>query len=318
MTVNERPCAFGPVPSRRLGRSLGINNIPAKVCSYACVYCQLGRTTQLQIDRCVFYEPEAILRAVRGKLAAIQKSNQPVDYLAFVPDGDPTLDSNLGKTLAQVKTLAVPVGVITNSALMDRGDVRRELLQADWVSLKIDAVHDKVWRRINRPHKKLRLPAILAGMQAFADAFGCVLVTETMLVRGLNDTSECLAATAAFIRLLNPSVAYLSIPTRPPAEKWVCGPDAKRLNRAYQIFADRGLRVEYLIGYEGDTFAYSGDIEKDILSITAVHPMRKGALEALLSQAGANWTLVEQLLASGDLTEVTYENHRFFLRRIEH
>jgi len=120
---------------------------------------------------------------------------------------------------------------------------------------------------------------------------------------------------ADFLQKLQPNTAYLSIPTRPPAEKWVCGPDEAVLNRAYQFFAEKMKRVEYLIDYEGNAFASAGDIEKDLLSITAVHPMREEAVRTLLSRSGTAWEVVGRLVAKGEIAEITYDGHIFYLRR---
>lgn len=317
MAANSVQYSYGPVPSRRLGRSLGVNNIPAKVCSYSCVYCQVGRTTQLEADRRFFYAAEEIFRDVKLRVAKAERAAERIDYLTFVPDGEPTLDAGLGKAITRVKPLNVPIGVISNSSLIWREDVRAELESADWVSLKIDTVTEAIWRRINRPHPALRLASILEGMLKFAKTYSGTLVTETLLVEGLNDGEGCARETAAFLAELQPAVAYLSIPTRPPAEKRVRRPDEAAVNRTYQIFAQKTRHVEYLIGYEGDAFGYTGDIEKDLLSITAVHPMRKEAVEALLLRVGAPWEAVERLVAQGDLRETNYDGHCFYLRRFK-
>jgi wyosine [tRNA(Phe)-imidazoG37] synthetase (radical SAM superfamily) len=312
-----RQYAYGPVPSRRLGKSLGINHIPAKCCTYSCVYCQLGKTTRLEIDRRRFYDPQEIVRDVRSRIVKAQKAAERVDYLTFVPDGEPSLDAHLGEEIARLKPLGLPVGVITNGSLVSRPDVREALGKADWVSLKIDAVNERLWRRINRPHPALRLAPILDGMLDFAKTFTGRLATETMLVQGLNDHDGSTRQMADFIQTLKPDAAYLSIPTRPAAEKWVCGPDADTLNRAYQLFAEKVKRVEYLIGYEGNAFAFTGDIENDLLGITAVHPMRKEAVCELLSRAGASWQVIDRLVASGDLMETNYNGHKFYLRKFK-
>ena len=315
MTTSDVRYSFGPVPSRRLGKSLGINNIPAKRCTYSCVYCQVGQTTEMQRGRRLFYEPEDIFRDVQSRLAKAKEASEHVDYLTFVPDGEPTLDINLGKAIMRLKALDVPVGVITNSTLLWRDDVREELGKADWVSLKIDSVQEAIWRQINRPNNALKLSRILDGMLAFAKAFTGKLVTETMLIKGLNDDDDCMKTVAGFLHVLQPHQAFLSIPTRPPAQKQVRGPDEAALNRIYQLLADKVKQVEYLIGYEGDAFAFTGDIEKDILSITAVHPMREEAVRAMLSQAGASWEVVDRLIAREDLAETKYAGHVFYMRR---
>jgi len=306
--------SYGPVPSRRLGKSLGINNIPPKVCTYSCAYCQAGRTTRLEHDRRPFYDPDRIARDVQTRLAKAREASTRVDYLAFVPDGEPTLDSNLGKEIARVNGWEVPVAVITNGSLLWREDVRNDLSKAAWVSVKVDAVRDTTWRQVNRPHGAARLSAILDGILAFAERFTGTLVTETMLVRGLNDGDASMRAVADFLDRVQPARAYLSIPTRPPAETTVRGPDAATLNRAYQVLAERITRVEYLIGYEGDDFASTGDIEKDILGITAVHPMREDAVRALLARTGSSWEVVDRLCARGDLARAKHEGYVFLVR----
>jgi wyosine [tRNA(Phe)-imidazoG37] synthetase (radical SAM superfamily) len=308
--------AFGPVPSRRLGRSLGINNIPPKVCSYSCVYCQLGRTLKMQADRQAFYEPGKILGAVRDKVARAQKAGEDIDYLTFVPDGEPTLDADLGRAITLVKRLGIPTAVITNASLLSEPGVRRDLLTADLVSLKVDAVDEGIWRRINRPHGSLSLASTVEGMRKFAAAYTGDLVTETMLVAGINDGKEHLRHLADFLGRLQPNHAYLSIPTRPPAEPWAQAPDEAAINRAYHTLRRRLAQVEYLIGYEGNAFAFTGDVERDLLSITAVHPMREDAVHDYLARAGAGWPMVQRLVDQGELVETEHGGHTFYLRKL--
>jgi wyosine [tRNA(Phe)-imidazoG37] synthetase (radical SAM superfamily) len=307
--------AFGPVPSRRLGRSLGINNVPPKVCSYSCVYCQLGPTIKMSAERQEFYRPEDVLEAAREKVEKAQQSGEPVDYLSFVPDGEPTLDTNLGQEIDLLGSLGIKVAVISNSSLVWHEDVRDDLGKADWVSLKVDSTRDDTWHEIDRPHGSLRLDSILQGMEEFAVSFEGQLVTETMLVQGVNDSPEQLTEVAAFISQLDPSVAYVSVPTRPPAEDWVQVPADEVLNHAYQVFSDRLDHVEYLIAYEGHEFAFTGQVEEDLLSITAVHPMRRDAVEEFLSKAEEDWSVVQRLLEEGLLSETEYSGATFYLRR---
>jgi wyosine [tRNA(Phe)-imidazoG37] synthetase (radical SAM superfamily) len=309
--------AFGPVPSRRLGRSLGINNVPPKVCSYSCVYCQLGRTIRMSAERQPFYQPEEVFEAIREQVQKAQERGEPVDYLSFVPDGEPTLDANLGQEIDLLRSLGVKIAVISNSSLIWREEVREDLMKADWVSLKVDATEEDTWRRIDRPHGSLRLDSILEGMEEFAASFDGQLVTETMLVRGVNESPSQVAGVAERASRLNPSVAYLSVPTRPPAEEWVRVPAEEDLNRAYQIMSERLHHVEYLIAYEGDEFAYTGRVEEDLLSITSVHPMRRDAVEAFLSRAEADWSVVEGLLQEGLLAETEYRAKTFYVRRFQ-
>ncbi len=308
--------AFGPVPSRRLGRSMGINNIPPKVCTYSCAYCQLGRTMKMQVERRPFYEPEELFRDVQAKVEKARQAGEAIDYLTFVPDGEPTLDLHLGREMDRLRPLGIKIAVITNASLIDREDVREELRKADWVSLKVDSTEPEVWRRVDRPHGTLRLTSILEGMLQFARTFPGTLVTETMLVAGINDGDPQLRKVAEFLARLKPATAYLAIPIRPPAEDRVRSPREEVVNRAYQIFQEKVDRVEYLIGYEGNAFAFTGNAEEDLLSITSVHPMRRDAVREFLTRAGEDWTLIERLLAEQQLVETGCGGHRFYLRRL--
>jgi len=309
--------AFGPVPSRRLGRSLGINNIPPKVCTYSCVYCQLGRTIKMQVERSAFYEPDEILRDVQDKVERAREAGEPIDYLTFVPDGEPTLDIDLGREIELLRSLGIKIAVITNSSLIWREDVREGLMKADWVSLKMDSVREEVWRRINRPHGSLHLASILDGALEFAQAFKGELATETMLVEGVNGGDDHVREVAGFLARLRPAIAYLAIPTRPPAEEWVHSPGEEVINRAYQIFSEKVGCVEYLIGYEGNDFAFTGNVEEDMLSITSVHPMREDAVSEFLARAGADWPAVHRLIAQGQLIEMAYEGRKFYMRKLQ-
>ena len=206
--------------------------------------------------------------------------------------------------------------MITNASLIGQQDVREDLLGADWVSLKVDPVKEDIWRRVNRPHRTLNLASIMEGMLKFAQVYQGELATETMLVAGINDSVEHLRAIAGYLRGLQPSTAYLAIATRPPGETWVRAPEEQTLNRAYQILSEQVQQVEYLIGYEGNAFAFTGDVEQDLLSITAVHPMRQDAANNYLKRAGVGWPAVERLMAEGELLETEYDGHTFYLRKL--
>jgi wyosine [tRNA(Phe)-imidazoG37] synthetase (radical SAM superfamily) len=307
---------FGPVPSRRLGKSVGINNIPPKICTYSCVYCQLGKSLKMITDRCAYYDPDMLLAETREKIKNAQLNNESIDYLTIVSDGEPTLDKNLGQLIENLRPLGIKIAVITNSTLLNKQAVRQALCRADWVSVKVDALDEKIWKKIDRPHKNIDFEAVLAGVRSFSKEFNGQLVTETMLVRGLNDNRQQLGETARFIRDLNCSVAYLSIPTRPPALKWVQPPEEQNISRAYHLFTAHNLNTEYLIGYEGNQFAYTGNIEADILSITSVHPMREDAVYAYLDKAKAPFSIIEKLLADNKIFVSTYQNEHFYMRTL--
>ena len=315
-TIQGDAVTFGPVPSRRLGQSLGINNIPPKICSYACIYCQLGRTLTMQTERSDFYDPERIFEEVRKRVEEVRVAGESVDYLSFVPDGEPTLDLNLGREIELVRELGVKIAVITNSSLIWREDVREELARADWVSLKVDSVREDVWRRIDRPHGQLRLSEILDGALEFSESFAGRLVTETMLVEGVNDSDELLEELGEFLARLRPETAYLAIPTRPPAEANVRALDEAEITRAWSILSGAFDNVELLTGYEGNTFFSGGRVDEDLLAITSVHPMRADAVETLLTRRGADRSVVEKLVEEGELIDVEYGGQSFLMRKL--
>jgi wyosine [tRNA(Phe)-imidazoG37] synthetase (radical SAM superfamily) len=276
----------------------------------------------MQVKRRAFYEPEEILRDVRDKVEKARDAGETIDYLTFVPDGEPTLDVNLGREIELLRPLGIRIAVITNGSLTGREDVREDLLGADLVSLKMDSTRREIWRKTDRPQGTLRLASILDGAVEFARVFEGALVTETMLVQGINDGDDQIRDVAGFLAHLEPATAYLAIPTRPPAEEWVQPPAEEVINRAYQILSERLDQVEYLIGYEGNAFAFTGNVEEDLLSITSVHPMREDAVSEFLARArskqraGADWPVVHNLVEQGQLIKTEYEGKWFYVRKL--
>jgi wyosine [tRNA(Phe)-imidazoG37] synthetase (radical SAM superfamily) len=314
---NTATLAFGPVPSRRLGRSLGINNIPPKTCTYSCVYCQVGKTTKTTVDRQDFYNSEELSKAVRDKLDEAATKKEKVDYLTFVSEGEPTLDLKLSEEISSLKQTGLPIAVITNASLLFRDDVQEDLRKADFISLKVDAVSEDLWRKINRPHRKLRLNAVLDGIRKFTETFQGIVVSETMLI-GNMDYGGKLAKIAEFLaELKNLNKAYIAVPTRPPTENWVKRANEDLMNAAFQAFSKElgAGRVESLIGYEGNAFASTGNVEEDLLSITTVHPMREEAVKRLLQKADADWQVVDTLISENKLVKVEYEGNSYYLRK---
>lgn len=309
---------FGPVPSRRLGQSIGLNNIPLKNCSYSCVYCQLCYTNDMQILRQSFYKPENIFKQVKDKVERARSRDEHIDYLTFVSDGEPTLDVNLGRELSMLKQIGIPRAVITNASLLWQEDVKEDLLDADFVSFKIDAVNEQFWKRINRPHKNLQLSTILEGITEFAEEFNGVLCSETMLIAGINYGEEFNKIAEFLKHLKKLEKAYISIPTRPPIGKWVKPPKEEILNAAFQQFSKAlGVkRVDFLTGYEGNAFAYTGNVIEDLLSITAVHPMRREAIKKFLRKANSDWSVIEKLLSEKRLVMLEHEGNVYYLRKL--
>jgi wyosine [tRNA(Phe)-imidazoG37] synthetase (radical SAM superfamily) len=309
------PIAFGPIPSRRLGKSLGINNIPPKVCTYSCLYCQVGPTMDRSTEPRAFYPPERIVEEIAAHVEAVRSQGEAIDHLTFAPDGEPTLDTGLGDSIQLLRPLGIPIAVISNGSLLWRPEVRERLETADWVSVKVDSAIESIWRKVDRPHPALDLDTVLDGIRDFAARFEGELVSETMLVDGLNDGPESVASVGEFLRELGLPLAYLSIPTRPTPYPAITAPDEATVTRAYALLCEYVSRVECLTGYEGDAFASTGDPAADLLAITAVHPMRSSAIQTLLDRTGTGWDLVEEYVADGTLTEVAYRGEHFYVRR---
>lgn len=309
---------YGPVPSRRLGQSIGINNIPPKICSYSCVYCQLGKTTHMQVKRQEFYKSEDICREAEIKLKQLEKDNKHADYFSFVPDGEPTLDLNLGKTIKLLKPYNIKIAVITNASLLWMDEVKEDLMSADWVSVSIDAADEAAWRKIDRPHGMLKHQDILNGIIEFSKAFRGTLVTETMLVAGINDQDACIEKIAEQVALVQPSKAYLLVPTRPPAQSGISRASTESIRKSAAIIRGvSGVDVECITGDEEEEgFFFTENISDDILSITSVHPIREDIIESLIKKRNASRSVILELLDRGSLIEYTYEGKKFFKRNI--
>jgi wyosine [tRNA(Phe)-imidazoG37] synthetase (radical SAM superfamily) len=312
MACDSASIVFGPVPSRRLGRSLGVNNIPRKTCTYACAYCQAGSTTRLETTPRRFYDPVRIAHEVRGRLELANERGERIDYVSFVPDGEPTLDVELGRAIDLLKQLGVRAAVITNASLLWQPEVRKALERADWVSLKVDTVQELSWRRLNRPSRRLSLDRVLQGHRDFAACFRGTLVTETMLVHGINDERQALEAVAEHVSTLKPNAAWLAVPVRPPAQNWVRPPNRAVLEHACEIFGHRVRRVGFLTEREPDEFGGTGDIARDLLAITAVHPLSESAVVDLVRRTKSDWSAVETLVREGRLAVVDYGGERFY------
>ncbi len=309
--------AFGPIPSRRLGQSLGINNIPPKICSYSCVYCQLGKAIVMDTERKHYFDPEELVAEVKEKIRKVQARGGKIDYLTFVPDGEPTLDINLGREIRMLRETGIKIAVITNSSLLWQKEVREELAAADWVSVKVDSVLHDAWKKTDRPHKNLDLAQIRQGVLQFAEEYQGTLMTETMLVKGYNDDRKSIMMTAECLERINPHTAFIGIPTRPPAVATAMPAGEEAINYAYQEFIQHVQNVELILGYEGNAFAFTGNVEEDVLSITAVHPMRSEAVEELLHKAGTGWEVIEKLIREEKIMETEFNGHKFYMRKLK-
>jgi wyosine [tRNA(Phe)-imidazoG37] synthetase (radical SAM superfamily) len=253
---------------------------------------------------------------VKAQISAAQTAGEKIDYLTFVPDGEPTLDIYLGETIDLLRSLNIRIAVISNASLIWREDVQTVLNKADLVSLKVDTVDEALWHKINQPRESLKLSTILQGIGKFAEQYPGKLITETMLLAGVNDSREAVRGVANFLEEAQPARAYVAVPTRPTAEVNISSPSEEVIVQAYNIFSEKLADVEYLIGYEGNAFAFTGDIEQDLLSITAVHPMREDAVNEMLLKAGLSWDVIQTLLDSNKLKKVEFAGKILYVRQL--
>jgi wyosine [tRNA(Phe)-imidazoG37] synthetase (radical SAM superfamily) len=284
---------FGPVPSRRLGQSLGIDPIPLKTCNWSCVYCQLGRTRPLTNRRRDYFPADEILGEVEQALDKHVPGD--IDWVTFVGSGETLLYASLGGLLRQVKSLTdLPLAVITNGSLLYLPEVRQELAAADAVLPTLDAGTKELYRKINRPHPELFFELLVEGLIAFRRDFPGKLWVEVMLVGGLNDTPQALADIARILQGVRPDAIHINLPTRPPAETWVRLPTDESLMQAMAILGKVAEVVHPAVG----SFDLSGydNLVDAILTIITRHPMRQEELE----QALARWSpgQVNQVLAN--------------------
>jgi len=208
---------YGPVTSRRLGSSLGVDILPFKTCSFSCIYCQLGRTTRPTAKRRLYVPEKPVLDEIEKYLTG---SGHRPDYITFSGSGEPTLNSGFGNMIDMIKKLtSVKVAVITNSSLMPDAGVRRALLKADLVVPSLDAATQSVFEKINRPAEGLQISEIIEGIAAFRKDFTGELRLEILLVKGINDTQAELDALKAAVEKINPHSVDVNTVARPPADK---------------------------------------------------------------------------------------------------
>ncbi len=302
---------FGPVPSRRLGQSLGVDPVPLKTCNWNCVYCQLGRSRPLTNQRREYTPAGEVLAQLREALEAHPPGG--IDWVTFVGSGETTLHARLGHLVEQAKRLTpLPVAVITNGSLLYLPEVRRELLQADAVLPSLDAGSEALYRRINRPHPQVPFARHIEGLRAFRREYGGKYWVEVMLVGGLNDTEEALGQIAALLEEIHPDEVHILQPTRPPVETWVQPPDEAGMERALSILG-RAARV---VGPSNGTFELdsSASLVDAIVDIITRHPMKESELVETLAHfpnRDVRATL-EELEKSGQARVVLRHGTRFW------
>lgn len=291
---------YGPVPSRRLGRSLGVSPIPHKACSYSCVYCQLGRTTRRTIRRQHFFPKHDIFAEIAAALP-----DSRADYVTFAGDGEPTLCKDLGWLVHRCKVdLQMPVAVITNGSLLYRPDVRADVLEADVVMPSLDAGSAAVFKRINRPHQDLDFESIVEGLVAFRKEYRGLMRLEVMLVAGLNDSTDALNELKQALDRVGAQHVDLMVPIRPPAEAWVKPPPLSRVRAARDMLGQGRVITNPEAGDFG--VGKTAGPEEAILDICLRHPLREEQAQQIERSMGVPG-LVADLVAHSQVSRVTYD-----------
>lgn len=288
--VNEKRI-YGPVPSRRLGLSLGVSPIPNKVCNYSCVYCQLGRTNRMTNQREDFFKLEEILAEFQAKI----ETGCQFDVVTIVGEGEPTLYAQLEELILGLKQITDrPIAVITNGALLYDGDVRKALNQADIVLPSYDAGDEETFVAINRPIGSIRYGDVVEGLRRFSHEYQGQLWVEIMLVRGLNDSDEQLAKLKEGLKEIRHDRVYVNAPIRPPAEASVQEPLPDRIKEAVAVLG--GISIDQLVseGFYSEEF----DHLKAVLNIIQRHPMNQHEIAHFLQTRDCeNPTLIFDELA---------------------
>ncbi len=303
---------FGPVPSRRLGRSLGVNLTPLKTCTYNCVYCQLGRTTKLSNVRKEYFPIGEIFKEIENALNTLGKSKE-IDYLTFVGEGEPTLCKNLGWLIGKVKQIwNIPVAVDTNGSLLYLEEVRQELQLSDVVMPSLDAGTEKTFRKINRSINKIKLETVILGLEQFRNEYNGQIWIEVMLVKGINDSKTELKAIKSQIDRIAPNKIHINIPIRPPAESWVKRPTKRSIELAQEILG----KIEPITDAEIGEFSVDGFTNpiEAVESIIRRHPMRKEQVVNVLKKfRGIDVSEVLFQLLESDKVRVLDYNGKIFL-----
>lgn len=270
---------YGPVPSRRLGVSLGVDIVPYKTCSYDCVYCQLGRTAVHAVQRKSFVPADLVIKEIKD----VVDQNSDIDYISFSGSGEPTLNVDIGEMILRIKNFThIPVAVLTNGSLLWQKEVREDLFQADLVVPSADAVSEEVFRKINCGIEGLSARKVLDGIKQFCNEFEGKIWIEIMLVKDINDSEEEIRRISQFVGDLKADEIQLNTVVRPPADSTARPVDKQRLSEIKALF-DTGLTVEIVAEFDRKTSkAYHEDLEKAIFELLKRRPARKDEMAAAL------------------------------------
>jgi len=257
MTERRRSYVFGPVPSRRLGRSLGVDLVPFKTCSLDCIYCQLGRTTDKTTQRLAYAPVDAVIEDVAAALATGPEPN----YITLSGSGEPTLHVHLDEVISRIRKMTqIPIALLTNASLFYREGVRRDAALADVVLPSLDAPNDELFALINRPHPDLGFDRLVRSLVRFRTEYTGPIWLEVFLLRGLNDTESHVAQFNEHIERIRPDRIHLNTAVRPTAEDTALRVPPEDMARLCKLF---GPNASVIAGFEGvhreDAFAATRD-----------------------------------------------------------
>jgi wyosine [tRNA(Phe)-imidazoG37] synthetase (radical SAM superfamily) len=273
--TNEKKYLYGPVPSRRLGLSCGIDIVPFKVCTLNCIYCQLGKTAQTTIERKEYIPIESALAELKEELAKGLKA----DYITIAGSGEPTLNSRLGELIDGIRKLTnIPIAVLTNGTLLYREDVRADCSKADVVMPSLDAGDEQTFQRINRPNSVISIEKLISGLCSFRKEFSGQIWLEVFFVEGINTGAEQIASIKEAIKLINPDKVHLNTAVRPTADPNITRLSAEKL----QEIADRlGPRCQVVAEFSPDRSSTFNESKSK--NMTEPYSEMDRKVEALLS-----------------------------------
>lgn len=260
---------YGPVPSRRLGRSLGIDLVPHKICTYNCIYCQIGSTTEKTLVRKEYVPVSEIFEEV-GRF--LKEENASIDHLSLAGSGEPTLHSKIRSIIEGLKRItSIPVAVITNGFLLSEKEVRENLLQADIVLPSLDAVSQDVFLRINRPRPGFLIEKVIEGLVEFRKIYRGQIWLEILFCKGVNDGKEELMKMKEAIDRIQPDRIHLNTVIRPPSEKWVAPLNEKEMREIQALFGERASIISEFDRHPSPV--RERDIQDEILRILRRRPL---------------------------------------------
>lgn len=300
--MGEFRFVFGPIPSRRLGRSLGISPLPKKTCNYSCIYCQLGRTDHMTNERQEFYKTEEILKEFQIYL----KDADKFDIVTIVGEGEPTLCSNLGELICGLKEFTEkPIAVITNGALLSDAKVREELCYADMVLPSLDAYHQEIAKKVDRPYGTIQYEEEFQGLVKFSNEYQGELWLEIMLIDGINDDEDSIAEFQKRLKQIRYDRLYLNTPVRPPAEEGVNVVSPERMKYAVEELG--GISIEMLSS--GNFFSEIEDTYEAVKSIIGRHPMNQFELDGFLESRNCKnrAEMIDKMKADPEIAVIDYK-----------